>query len=222
MTDARQIALTFDDGPGDATTPILDSLERHGAAATFFVLGRHVAGREAVLERMAGLGCEIGNHTFDHPRLSTVPAARVEEELTRASGAIASATGVAPPLMRPPYGDWSPETLEVATRLGLTIVLWSVHTRDWDARPAAEIVDAILAEARPGAVVVLHDASEADVDRMETARAVELVVPQLQEQGYSLVTVSELLRTSPGVRREVVPRRRGPLRRAARFVRDLF
>src|SRR4051812_45175316 len=223
MSDERLIALTFDDGPGDSTSPILDCLERHGATATFFVLGRQVAGREHVLRRMTELGCEIGNHTFDHPRLSQISSARAEEELTRAGEAIASATGTpAPPLMRPPYGDWSSETLEVATKLGLTIVLWSLRTRDWDARPAAEIAEAMLDEARPGAVVVLHDASEAGIDRSETARAVEAAVPRLQEQGYRLVTVSELLRMTPGVARQVVARRRGPFRRAARAVKSLL
>jgi len=222
MTDARRIALTFDDGPGEATAAILDCLEQHGATATFFVLGRHVAGREDVLRRMEALGCEVANHTFDHPRLSTVPAARAEDELTRGSAAIAAATGRAPSLLRPPYGDWSPETLDVATRLGLKVVLWSLHTSDGDGRPASAIADTILGEARPGSVVVLHDASEDDVDRAETARAVELAVPELQAQGYQLVTVSELLRTSRQARREVVARRPGPLRRAVRSVRGLL
>jgi peptidoglycan/xylan/chitin deacetylase (PgdA/CDA1 family) len=203
------LALTFDDGPGPETGRILDCFEAHGASGTFFLLGRHVEQRPELVRRMLELGCEVGNHTASHPRLSTVDEAETEAELTACSAAIAAAAGVRPSVMRPPYGDYGPATLRVASRLGLRVVLWSIPTRDFEADDARLVAERVVENAYGGGIVVLHDGSAEGDDRTVTAEAVELAVPELQARGYRLVTVSELLRLDRRVRWEVVPTRRG-------------
>ena len=206
------IALTFDDGPSDETVQILDCLEEHDAVGTFFVLGQHIAGREHVLRRMVELGCEIGNHTFAHPRLSALSDEDARTELQRCSDAIRAVVRHSPRLMRPPYGDHSPATPEVAERLGLGTVLWTIPTRDWDGSTGEMIADRILEAVRPGGVVVLHDGSAEGADRGPTVDAVRIVVPAILERGHRLVTVSQLLRLDRRARLEIVVLRRGSFR----------
>ena len=168
---------------------------------------------------MVSLGCEVGNHTYTHPRLSETTDAETETELRRCSAEIVRALSAAPRLMRPPYGDAGRETSTVARRLGLTTVHWSVPTRDWDASTDDVIVERVLAGARPGGVVVMHDGAAESGDRNATVAAVARIVPALIEQGYRLVTVSDLLSLDRRARREVVMTRHGPLRRAVRAAR---
>ncbi len=217
----RVIALTFDDGPGAETPDVLDVLARHDARGTFFVVGRAVEGRVDLLRRMAAAGHEIGNHTYDHPRLSELTEDLIVTELERTSRAIESATSVRPVLMRPPYGDDPLRVSEIAAPLGLTTVLWSVPTFDWRGDDPSDISERIVTGARPGAVVVLHDASHLGESRMNTVEALQRAVPVLAEAGYELVTVSELLRSAPYAGRWVVPRRRTGLRRIVDGARRL-
>lgn len=216
LSRRKLIALSFDDGPDEKTPEILDALAEHEALATFFVLGRQVEGREDVLRRAARSGHEIGNHTFDHPRLESLSPAQIEDQLARTSDAIESATGVRPRLMRPPYGLGALAASPVATALGMRTVLWSVNPKDWNRREPDEIVAAILAGARPGAVVALHDGAAHGADRGPTAAALATVIPTLERRGYSFVTVSQLLQIAPWTERTVVPRATGPVRRAVR------
>jgi len=98
----RLVALTFDDGPSEWTAPILDVMKEHGARATFFVIGEAIEGRESVLRRTAAEGHEIGNHTWSHPALTTIPLDRVREELDFAGDTIERVLGARPRLFRPP------------------------------------------------------------------------------------------------------------------------
>jgi peptidoglycan-N-acetylglucosamine deacetylase len=207
----RLIALSFDDGPDEQTTEILALLAQHEALGTFFVLGRQVQGREEVLRRAVDAGHEIGNHTFDHPHLGTLDPAQIEDELIRTSDVIEAAVGLRPRLMRPPYGMGALQAAPVARRLGMKTVRWSVNPEDWSESDPDRISEAILAGARPGAVVVLHDGAAHGGDRSPTLAALKTAVPQLRDQGYRLVTVSTLLKRAPWATRTVVPR--GPLRR---------
>ncbi|MDQ2913767.1 MAG: polysaccharide deacetylase family protein [Chloroflexota bacterium] len=209
---SRLIAFSFDDGPDEKTAEILDLLDQYEALGTFFVLGRQVQGREEVIRRAVEAGHEIGNHTFDHPHLDTLEPSQIEDELARTSDVIEAAVGLRPRLMRPPYGMGDAlRAAPVARRLGMKTVRWSVNPKDWNESDPDRISDAILAGARPGAVVVLHDGAAHGGDRSPTLAALRTAVPQLRAQGYSLVTVSTLLKRAPWAARTVVPR--GPLRR---------
>jgi peptidoglycan/xylan/chitin deacetylase (PgdA/CDA1 family) len=195
---SRVVALTFDDGPSVWTQPILDVLQEHGARATFFVLGSSVPGKEGVLRRMLAEGHEIGNHTASHLDPAAVSDEALVQEIRRGAEVIEAACGHRPTLARPPYGG-APERFAAAARqaeAGLT-VLWSIDPADWDKTEAAPIVEHVLQELRPGAIVDLHDGmpeeSSGAPSRQATVDAVEHLLRELSAHGYRAVTVSELI-----------------------------
>ena len=193
----RLVALTFDDGPGDVTPALLHLLRRHRARATFFVIGRSLAGREHVVRRTAAEGHEIGNHTFSHLDPSQLSDGELRDEIARAAERIAAVVGELPRLVRPPLGAEPARFSRAAAELGFgPTVLWSVNPLDWQEPPADAIVERTLAGLRPGAIVDLHDgfgAPPGGVERQATVRAVARLLPALAERGYRCVTVSELL-----------------------------
>ena len=197
----RALALTFDDGPSDWTPDVLDILRDHGAQATFFVLGGAVQGREEILRRITGEGHELGNHFHGHRDPRTLSDRELESELQHAGSEISAATSTAASLVRPPYGRDARRVSRVAASVGLgPTVLGSIAPRDWCAQRAAPIVRHVLAAARPGAIVLLHDGvppaegASATVSRQPTVDAVAELVPALTSRGFALLTVSGLLR----------------------------
>ena len=194
----RLIALTFDDGPSVWTPAILDRLAEHDAKATFFVLGSSIPGKEDVLRRIVAEGHELGNHTFTHPDPAAVSDEVLVDELRRGGDAIAEACGRRPALARPPYGG-APERFAAIVRqsgAGPT-VLWSIDPADWDQVDAAPVVEHVLRELEPGAIVDLHDGMPADSSgaptRQATVDAVAMLLPELAARGYRAVTVSQLM-----------------------------
>ena len=205
MKRNKTIALSFDDGPAADTPAILDTLERFDARATFFVLGAHIRGRENLLERMDAGGFEIGNHTFRHPRLSSLPDPAVVDEIMDTTREISRVVADPSILMRPPYGDWGPQLPKTARDLGLVPVLWTLSTHDYDGKSAAEIETLVLDAIGAGDIVLMHDGSPVGESRRATADAVSKLVPALQGRGYHLGTVSDVLEQYPRTRRYVVP-----------------
>jgi peptidoglycan-N-acetylglucosamine deacetylase len=201
-TAERRIALTFDDGPDPATTPaILDVLARHGMRATFFLVGERAARHPDLVRRIAGEGHEIGNHSWDHPSLPTLPSRAVADQLRRTRAALAP-HGEA--LMRPPFGNQTLRTWLAARRLGYRVVIWTVMGEDWRDDAAETIAGRILARAAPGAIVLLHDSlhafeAERYRDRTPTVGALDILAERLPDYGF--VTVSELLRSGRPRRR---------------------
>ena len=182
------IALTFDDGPaGQKTERILDLLEEHGGRATFFVLGYRVERHRDTIVRAAEMGNEIANHSWSHPRLPQLDADEIAEEIRRTSSAIEDVTGISPPIMRPPFGRTSYVVRNVAEELGYVMVNWTVDTLDWQHRDADRIYNIIMQEAYDGAIILMHDIHSSTIEAMER------VIPRLVEEGYELVTVSELM-----------------------------
>ena len=182
----RCVALTFDDGPGDDTGRLLNILARKQAKGTFFVVGQRVAqsGRFE-LRRMVGEGHEIGNHTWDHPDLTTLSPHKVRMELVRTQRVVRRATGVRMRLMRPPYGSTDRVVARQTRRLRLAQILWDVDTFDWRDRNA-EVVARRAVRVRPGSIVLMHDIHATTVD------AVPEILHRLHAKGYTFVTVSEL------------------------------
>lgn len=197
--DAPRIALTFDDGPGRVTAAVLDALARHGARATFNVLGERVAGHLPLIERALADGHELGSHGFDHARLRRRPF-EAYRQLRRTTAAIRQATGVTPRVFRPPYGSWSRSTVLAARAAGLVTVNWDVSPADWQTPGADAIHRRVVEKARPGSIVLLHDDRRA---LEETAVALEAILRDLGRRGYEFVTLSELL----GLGRERCPRK---------------
>jgi peptidoglycan/xylan/chitin deacetylase (PgdA/CDA1 family) len=162
--------LTFDDGPSGYTDELLDILARHGVRATFFVLGERVAHRALTVRRAVDEGHAIGNHSWDHPRLTELGQDEIREQLARTSAAIAAAVDREPDVFRPPFGATDATVERVAGGLGMRQVLWDVDTEDWSA-PGQELVLQRMRHAKPGEIMLLHDgAGESSAD---TVRAVE-------------------------------------------------
>ncbi|MEP6464541.1 MAG: polysaccharide deacetylase family protein [Frankiaceae bacterium] len=191
-TARRALALTFDDGPDPRWTPqVIELLARHGATATFFVVGERAARHPALLRRVAAAGHAIGNHTYIHADLTGVSATRAAAEVTRTSDTVAEIIGVRPTLLRPPYGHLDPVALLAAAEAGLDVVLWSQHVRGSD--PDA---DAALCrrDVRPGSIVLAHDGGP--TPNAALFRTLSGLVGDLRADGYALVGVPTLLSTA--------------------------
>lgn len=180
------VALTFDDGPdGTCSDQILDILEEHHALATFFEVGRNVAACPEPVVRMAEMGCEIGSHSNAHKDLSKLRKNALLRDLDTADEAFTAAGVPAPTLVRPPYGAVN-KTVKSAT--GRAMVTWTVDTEDWRSRDAQAVIDYVQNYGDlDGEIILMHSIYESTVE------ATSVLVPWLQEQGYQLVTVTELL-----------------------------
>jgi peptidoglycan-N-acetylglucosamine deacetylase len=189
----RRVALTFDDGPNPPWTGrVLDVLERYGVPATFFCVGLHASGHRDELARMVEAGHGLGNHTWSHPFLPDLSSRELEVQLERTDEVLEEVAGTpAVRLFRPPYGSRTPGVLSWLGRDGgPTTVLWDVDTGDW-AMPGAEaITAAVLEQAGPGSIVLMHDGGG---DRSQTAEALPAVIEGLLEREYQLARVDELL-----------------------------
>lgn len=185
--DGKRVALTFDDGPNpDATPLVLDALKERGVKATFFILGRHADQWPELVRRVADEGHAIGNHGWFHRKLHFKSPAYVRDDLTRGTRSIEAAAGVQPGLFRAPHGFRSPWVTSIARSLGQRTVGWSLGVWDSD-RPGVDvIVDRTVNGAKPGSILLLHDGDGYDPrgDRVQTARAVPLIVDRLLAQGY--------------------------------------
>jgi peptidoglycan/xylan/chitin deacetylase (PgdA/CDA1 family) len=178
---AGSVRLTFDDGPDATATPdVLDTLAERGVEATFFVTGQMTAARPDIVRRASQEGHRIGNHSWSHPRLTTLDRAQVESQLRRTNEVIEQATGSSPREWRPPYGATSDLVAAAAREVGLdSMVLWTVDPRDWADPPATTIRDRVLQGVRPGSVVLLHDATG-----QNTPAALPMILDGLAERGY--------------------------------------
>lgn len=188
-TTGRRIALTFDDGPAALTPQFLTLLEQEHVPATFFIVGRRVAGREATLRRALADGDMLGNHSFDHVSLQkadTDAVAQIEDT----QKAISDATGFTPCLLRPPFGLSSKSLIRLANSEGLTPTLWSVNPQDFTRPGTAKIRSRVLAGAKPGAIILSHDGGG---PRQQTLSAYRTIIRTLKARGYRFVTVTDLL-----------------------------
>jgi peptidoglycan/xylan/chitin deacetylase (PgdA/CDA1 family) len=179
--EAGYVRLTFDDGPNPAATPeILDTLSAYGVEATFFVVGEEAAAHPALVRRENREGHTVGNHSWDHPDLTTLTQAQVESELQRTDDAIEEAAGIVPTRWRPPYGATNATVETAALDVGLTSEwLWTVDPRDWADPPATTVRDRVLQEVQPGGVILLHDGTGAN-----TAEALPMILDGLADMGY--------------------------------------
>lgn len=190
------IALTFDDGPNPAATPrILDLLDKHGAAATFFQIGQRVRQFPALCKDILGRGHALGNHTDSHPRLVFLSSETIVRELEKCSAAFESATGGVTRWMRPPYGYRGPQ-LERALRKRnwqTQVVMWSASGWDWKPQPPARLINR-LRRVKGGDIVLLHDGDHRSPngDRSHTIAALEYWLPRWKEAGLKLISLDHL------------------------------
>lgn len=185
---SRCIALTFDDGPSPAITPlILQTLAKFGARATFFVNGGNAQNCPHILKKAVEMGNEIGDHTYSHQDLSRIGNAAVIWQIVTTQKIIFSITGLEAAVFRPPYGAVNKMTAGLAESLGLKTIMWSVDPRDWRDPSPQVIASRILSEIKTGDIVLMHDTHR------NTAFALPLILDGLKKQNFQCVTVSELL-----------------------------
>jgi peptidoglycan/xylan/chitin deacetylase (PgdA/CDA1 family) len=191
----HEVAITFDDGPSPIYTPqILALLKKYNAKATFFVLGRKVEQYPQLIKAMAADGNEIGNHTFDHPRLTETAKPKCERELERTRLDL-EMLGCADKhhLVRPPYSAYDKQLTSYVTHTKRELVLWSLDSGDWKGLDKETIVHNVLDRVKNGSIIIFHDSDEKDrADRRPTVAALKVILPALQQRGYRMVTVSDL------------------------------
>ena len=181
----KVVALTFDDGPDGNTTPqALDILAKYKIKATFFVQGKNIAGNESILKRMQSEGHEVGNHSWNHPILTKLSLEDAKQQLTDTEDAITKVLGKSSKLMRPPYGAISDD---IRNSLDLSFIMWDVDSLDWKSKNESAILTEIQRQTTDGSIILLHDIHQTSVNSLPR------VIEYLQGQGYSFVTVSELL-----------------------------
>ena len=183
------VALTFDDGPHGTLTPrVLDILSRYNAKCTFFMQGQNVKRYPNVVRRMVAEGHEPASHTWDHICMTKNSRAKIESELAQTDAAIRDACGYSPRLVRPPYGATNAGLNSMMReRFGYSVVLWDVDTNDWRKPGVSTVISRAVNGAKPGSIILVHDIHSSTVD------AVEGIVRGLQNRGFRLVTVSQMI-----------------------------
>lgn len=178
------IALTYDDGPQTSVgNRIMDVMLKYNQRCTFFLVGDRIPSRAEEVKRMADNGFEIANHSYSHKYLNKCDAATIREEVSKCNENIKKYAGVTPAVMRLPGGSKNDTVL---ANVNMPIILWNIDTLDWSTRNTQKTIDAVLGKVKDGDVVLMHELYTS------TAEATEYLVPKLVEQGFQLVTVSEL------------------------------
>ncbi len=180
------VAITYDDGPAaDSSAVILDVLEENNAHATFFVVGQNITPEtKKIIQREAELGCEVGNHTWDHGNLRDMELESGLKEIHDCDDAVYKIIHRYPQHIRPPYGSYTDELRAQEKR---SFIYWSLDTNDWKWRDADKVYSLVMDNVSDGDIILMHDIHP------ETAEASKRIIPDLIAEGYQLVTISELI-----------------------------
>jgi len=192
---SKTVALTFDDGPGPTTPGIISVLRAYGVPATFFNIGQNAAAYPSLVRQEATDGYLVGNHTWNHPDMATLPVSAQAAELNQAAAEQQSLIGWGPCAFRPPYGDYNATTLKLAQQRGMKVWYWSVDTEDWkaDGSSSSYWVNRIigLAESEGGSqnhpVILMHNAPSGDP---ATVRALPTIISYFRNRGYTFVNLA--------------------------------
>ncbi len=190
----KLVALTFDDGPGRYTAELLDFLKEHRVRATFFLLGRNANIYPSLIKRMDEEGHTVGNHSYSHPNLAGMSAAGVSSQISNCNAAIYKAIGRNAAVLRCPGGSSNATVRNVAAGAALPIIYWSVDTKDWESRDKNKILEVAFGDKgiKDGSIVLMHDIHRESVD------AAKEMILRLEKEGYTFVTVPELLSVRKG------------------------
>lgn len=198
LSGEKLVALTFDDGPGPYTERLLNAMKKRGVKATFFLLGNRIDRYPQLVKRMEKEGHAVGNHSYDHPNLTRLSASGVASNMNKTAKKIEKLIGHKPEVMRCPGGSCNKTVKKYAADAGIPIIYWDVDTRDWESRNVTKIMNVAFGTngIKNGSIVLMHDIHEPSVD------AAIKMMDKLKKQGYTFVTVPELLMAREG---EIVP-----------------
>lgn len=183
LENAKLVAFTFDDGPSKYTLYIVDILEKYNASATFFEVGYNIKAHPEVTKEVSERGFEIANHTTDHSKLTKLTESKYLSKINDNNTIFKEITGKDMPYLRPPYGSYNDK---IKAKAGVPIVTWSLDTRDWESRNKDKIIDMVMSNIKEGDIILFHDLYESTKD------AVKELMPLLKEEGYQVVSVTEL------------------------------
>lgn len=188
-TTKNEIALTFDDGPNAKHTPeILNILKEYSANATFFVIGKNIAGNENLLKQIDNEGHFIGNHTYSHSFFIDFKSKKgFNDELNQTLEAVFKCTGRQMKLFRPPYGVTTPNLANASRDLNYEIIGWNVRSLDTTKDSEEIVAKRVKEQLKPGAIVLFHDTSE------KTAAVLKQTLNFAKENGFKIVSVEQLL-----------------------------
>ncbi len=198
----REVALTFDDGPGPYTPQIMKILRAHHTKATFFQVGLMLTSFHRSTTEQRRHGYAIGDHTYDHPHMEALTKAQQRSELQSTASALKRYGTPYPRLFRPPFGSFNQDTLALLRRERTLMVLWSTDTEDYTDPGADVIAERALAGAHPGAIILLHDAGG---DRSQTAAALPKIIRGLRKRNLRPVTIPKLVLDDPPPRHQQIP-----------------
>lgn len=180
-----KIAITFDDGPNpDYTEKLLTGLKERGVKATFFLLGKEIEKFPEIVKKIHEDGHMIGTHSYEHVNLCSLNDAAAIEQVNKTNQAIYELTGEYPEYIRPPFGCWK-SNLDYETTM--IEVLWDIDPLDWKTSNAGVVAQRVISKVRENDIILLHDASESSVN------AAFCIIDELQKEGYTFVTVDEIL-----------------------------
>lgn len=162
---------------------LLECLEENGARATFFMLGSNAQQYPDEIRKMQEIGCELGNHSYDHPQLTSLSGEQIKEQFEKTSSIVEDACGSRPTVARTPYGAQDDTVLSY---VGLPCFMWNIDTLDWKTMNADSTYNTTMDNVTDGDIVLMHDIHQPSVE------AALRIIPALIEEGYKLVTVSEL------------------------------
>ncbi|MDL2280494.1 polysaccharide deacetylase family protein [Selenomonadales bacterium OttesenSCG-928-I06] len=189
-TTHKVVAITIDDGPHAKTTPeILQVLQEKNVKATFFILGVNAEKNMDILKQEAEQGHELANHGYSHKDFSKLTSENILKELNITEQMLES-VGVKPILFRPPFGTYNDNSLEIIKQKGYITVLWSVDSSDWSLVSEVTIINNVVKNIKPGDIILFHDGQYP----INTMKALPTIIDKLREEGYELLTVSELLK----------------------------
>ncbi len=186
--ERKQMSLTFTIDWGEEYLPaILSSMKQTGVRATFFPTGQWASRHQKLVQQIAAAGHEIGNHGYAHPHPDHLSREENRQDIERAEKALMDIIGKKPVVYSPPYGESEPQVVAAATDLGYKFIMWTINTGDYLPGTIPEdVIDTVVSKCQNGAIVLLHP-TEA------TTKALPELIKQLQDRGYELVTVSDVL-----------------------------
>jgi peptidoglycan/xylan/chitin deacetylase (PgdA/CDA1 family) len=191
-TSERWIALSFDDGPDEYSSRLLDILKENQVEAAFFCIGKKITGNEELIKRMVREGHIIGNHSFSHhPLFDLFSSRKMLNDIKKTSHLVENITGLLPRFFRPPYGVTNPNLKKAVLQGGFISIGWSIRSYDTVIKNQQHLLNKILSLLKPGAILLLHDTSEATV----------IILPDLlksiRDKGYQIIRLDKMINLNP-------------------------
>lgn len=191
-TDEKRVAVTFDAAWGDSDTDrLIEILASHNAKATFFIVGEWAQKYPESVKKLYDSGHEIANHSYNHTAYSTLDENEVSDDISKCNAVLESITGETPKLLRSPSGDYTDASEAAAEKANMITVQWSVDSLDWRGISCDEMTKRVLSATESGSIILFHN------DVKNTPEALNTVLTSLTADGYSFVSVSQLIYPEP-------------------------